>query len=176
MSLDERYQAVGTYHDLQEPPQPAIVTPFIRSKAKRPRIYQSFSSPKSPPSQKTSNHLPADPTTGNPSTLSTPTNRSQRMYHSISSSFSMMSSSSQEAPPLQTTSTHLPGTSTTSPSSSFRGKRQRIYQSISSAFSRHTSPMQDFLEMFPSTPAQTPAPNPLPILPQSEAEGLLDPG
>jgi len=31
--------------------------------------------------------------------------------------------------------------------------------------------MQDFLEMFPSTPAQPPAPNPLTILPQSEAEG-----
>ena len=90
----------STYHALQEPPQLDTVPPSMRSKAKRPGIYQSISSAfsrKSSSSLKSpSSHLPAAPTAENPSLLSIPTNRSQRMYQSISSAFSMMSSNSQE--------------------------------------------------------------------------------
>ena len=103
VSLNGRDWANSTYHGLQEPPQLDTVPPSMRSKAKRPGIYQSISSafsrkssssPKSP-----SSHLPAAPTAENPSLLAIPTSRSQRMYQSISSAFSMMSSNSRNSNP-----------------------------------------------------------------------------
>ena len=101
-----------------------------------------------------------------------------RIYQSISSAFSRKSSSSPESPPSQSMPSHLPAVPTAgNPSllSISTSRSQRIYQSISSAFSRHTSPMQDLPEICSSTPAQSPAPNPLPIPPQSEAECIVEP-
>ena len=106
-----KYKGILSYKE-SEPPQPDTVPPSMRSKAKRPGIYQPISSAfsrkssSSPDSESPCSDLPAAPTAGNHSLLSIPTSRSQRMYQSISSAFSMMSSNSQESQ-----STHLPGAS-----------------------------------------------------------------
>ena len=104
-----------------------------------------------------------------------PKGKGKRIYQSISSAFSRLSSPiahSLESPPSSGPTANLPEPLTLdhpSPSLSPKRKRQRIYQSLISVFSRNTSPRPNSPDPFPPISADPP------VFPNFALDDLLVP-